>query len=206
MRRELDYFYVGNQFGGCQDWFLDPMMRLGGCAALAACDSCICLAKYHRCPQLYPFDAGCLKKRDYMAFARIMKPYLSPRFRGIDRLEIFVEGLQRYFDDMGERGVEMEGFSGRHSEERAREAIKSQIDQGIPVPYLMLRHRDKKLDDYIWHWFLLTGYEEREDAFLVKATTYGEWEWQDLHRMWDTGYEQKGGLILYRFRPRARTE
>lgn len=200
MKNELDYFYVGGRFGGCQDWFWDPVMRLGGCAALAACDSCICLARDQLCSRLYPFDAGCLAKRDYMTFARRMKCYLHPRLRGIDRLELFMEGLRQYFRDVEEESVVMEGLSGARGEEEARTAIKDRIDQGLPVPYLMLRHRDKDLDDYIWHWFLLTGYEERTEGFFVKATTYGEWQWQDLHRLWDTGYDQKGGLILYSLR------
>ena len=34
---------------------------------------------------------------------------------------------------------------------------------------------------------------------FVKAVTYGEWAWVDFDRLWDTGYEQKGGLILYRW-------
>ncbi len=36
MRKELDYFKIGDGYGGNQDLFPDPMMRLGGCAAINA--------------------------------------------------------------------------------------------------------------------------------------------------------------------------
>ena len=49
----------------------------------------------------------------------------------------------------------------------------------------------------MWHWFLLIGYKEYDDNIMVKAVTYGNYEWLDLNELWDTGYEKKGGLILF---------
>ena len=46
MKKELDFFRVGRAYGGNQDWFADPMMRLGGCAAVTACDSSIYFDRY----------------------------------------------------------------------------------------------------------------------------------------------------------------
>ena len=40
-----------------------------------------------------------------------------------------------------------------------RNDIKKKINEGTPVPYLMLRHKDKKFADFVWHWFLCIGYE-----------------------------------------------
>ena len=47
-------------------------------------------------------------------------------------------------------------------------------------------------------WFLINGYEERDDTLMVKAVTYSSYQWLDLRRLWDTGYANKGGLILYK--------
>ena len=55
MKKELDYFRIGNSYGGNQDWFLDFMMKIGGCAALTACDSCIYLDLY-KGTELYPYE------------------------------------------------------------------------------------------------------------------------------------------------------
>ena len=41
MKKELTYFNIEGEYGGNQNWFYDPMMRLGGCAAIATCDLCI---------------------------------------------------------------------------------------------------------------------------------------------------------------------
>lgn len=41
MKKELQYFKIEEAWGGSQEWFSDRMMRLGGCAAVTACDSCI---------------------------------------------------------------------------------------------------------------------------------------------------------------------
>ena len=78
MSKELEYFKIGSAYGGCQDWFSDYMMRIGGCGALTACDSCIYFDLY-RGTQLYPYDVNRLTKADYIRFGIEMKPYLRPR-------------------------------------------------------------------------------------------------------------------------------
>ncbi len=205
MKRELDYFRIADCYGGCQDWFLDPMMKGGGCAAVTACDTCIYTDLYR--PELvrgdtgfYPYGKEHLTKRDYIRFSKVMKPYLRPRMSGIDRLELYMEGLGAYLSDRGLDTLEMEGFSGEEEEAKAREKVREQIDGGFPIPCLLLKHKNPKLKEYVWHWFLLTGYEALEETFLVKAVTYGEWEWLDLGELWNTGEERKGGLVLYRAR------
>ena len=96
----------------------------------------------------------------------------------------------------------MDEFSGHASAEEARTKIVAQIDKGFPIPILVLQHKDPRFADYVWHWFLLNGYEWRETAggakFFVKAVSYGEWEWFDFERLWDTGHSEKGGLVLFR--------
>ena len=44
-----------------------------------------------------------------------------------------------------------------------------------------------------------TGYDEKPDGrFMVKAVTYGGYEWLDFAKLWNTGYKRKGGLILFK--------
>lgn len=47
---------------------------------------------------------------------------------------------------------------------------------------------------------LLTGYEEKEGKFLVKAVTYGKSEWLDFEELWNSGHDEKGGMVLLTFR------
>lgn len=193
----MQFFRVEQMYGGYQDWFRDPMMRIGGCAAAAACDSCIYFALYKGIKGIYPMDIFDLSKKDYIYFSRLMKPYLKPRWRGIDRLEIYMEGLGQYLHDRGNQSIVMEGLSGREDVSFAKRIAREQIDAGMPIPFLMLRHKDPALRDYVWHWFLLTGYEKSEENMLVKAVTYGFSQWLDFDDLWDTGYENKGGMVLY---------
>ena len=126
----------------------------------------------------------------------LMKPYLRPRFSGIDKLDIYLKGYGKYLADRGCGKITLSGFSGEEPYDRARELLISQIDAGFPVPMLNLRHRDKTFSDFEWHWFLLTGYETFEDTVMVKVVSYGEFVWFDFKALWHTGYRQKGGLII----------
>ena len=53
----------------------------------------------------------------------------------------------------------MQGLSGNCSYREAARAVRKQIESGLPVPCLTLRHSDPQMEDYVWHWFLLTGYD-----------------------------------------------
>lgn len=199
MKHELPHFQIGDSYGGNQDWFPTYMMRIGGCGAETACDSSVYFAKHLGMTHLAPPNAGEITKQEYVDFAYVMRPYLAPRMTGIDRLDIFIDGYGQFLRDRGEKRLTMEGLSGEAPYEAARAAVKAQIDAGFPIPTLILNHRDKGFDDYVWHWFLLNGYDETEDGrFLVKAVTYSKFEWLELRGLWETGYKRRGGLILYR--------
>ncbi|MEA4912688.1 MAG: hypothetical protein VB092_08795 [Oscillospiraceae bacterium] len=199
MKKTLPYFSIGGGVGGNQDWFTDRMMKLGGCAAECACDSSIYFALYREKSGLYPFDASALTKEDYIRFSARMKPYLRPRWSGIDRPQIYIDGYDEYLRGCGETALFMEALPGDCDAAQAREALRGRIDAGFPVPCLMLNHHDPAFGDYEWHWFLLTGYDDTDD-FSVRAVTYGEERWLPFLRLWDTGQQRRGGLILYKER------
>ncbi|WP_394523471.1 hypothetical protein [Lacrimispora sp. JR3] len=199
MKKELPYFHIEDSFGGNQDWFRDPMMHLGGCGAAAACDVCINAALHEKKEHLYPYEIQKLAKEDYIKFAMKMKPYLRPRIHGIDTLEIFMDGFKDYLNDVGDQDIKMTGCHGEVSAKEAAIEVKTQIDNGIPIPFLMLKHKNADYKDYVWHWFMLVGYEEFEDDFYVKAATYGGYRWISLYGLWNTGYERKGGMVLVKY-------
>ncbi len=197
MKRELEHFYIGESYGGNQDWFPTFMMRIGGCGAETACDSCVYFAIHRGLTKLVPENPMTLSRDNYVQFAYKMKPYLSPRAAGINRLEIYMDGFAQYLQDCGETQLSMSPLHGTASYEEAKEAILHQIDHGYPVPTLLLNHHNKKLQDYTWHWFLINGYDDTDNAFQVKAVTYSKYAWLDLGELWDTGRKRRGGFILY---------
>ena len=89
-------------------------------------------------------------------------------------------------------------LGGSEPYETAAATVKKQIDAGYPIPTLILNHKDRSLKDYVWHWFLINGYDERDGEMMVKTVTYSGFQWFDLRKMWDTGYNNKGGFVLYR--------
>lgn len=199
MKKELKYFYIEDSYGGNQEWFTDFMMNRGGCGALTACDTCIYLNLHQGKKHLYPFKEE-LKKEDYIHFGEKMKPYLSPRRSGIDTLDLFMEGFRNYLEDIQDKEILLEGFSGENELKKAKEKVREQIEEGFPIPYLNLLHQNPIFEDYEWHWFLLTGYEEEEGKFLVKAVTYGKAEWLNFEELWDSGHDKKGGMVLLSLR------
>ncbi|MBQ4361629.1 MAG: hypothetical protein II787_01785 [Lachnospiraceae bacterium] len=206
-RRELEHFTIGGSYGGNQTWFRSFMMRLGGCGAETACDLSIYLELHKGAGGLCPLDVHALTRRGYVDFAHEMERYLWPRRTGIDKLSIFTEWYGKFLRDRSGAaagtgapgnsfGISLEAFDGSEPYERAAENVISRIDAGFPIPTLVLRHQDKAFKDYVWHWFLINGYEEREETVLVKTVTYSEYQWLDLKKLWDTGYENRGGLVL----------
>lgn len=210
MKKELPYFSINGEFGGNQDWFTNVVMHMGGCAAATACDTCIYLAREFGMKEMYPFDAEHLTKADYIAFSQKMKPYLRPRIRGVCKLWMYTEGFGNYLKEVYEAGEATENagtklrlsekmaeFSGGNSYEKACNFLKKKLNAGLPAAYLMLRHKDKeKFEDFIWHWFLVIGYEEKEDLY-IRLATYGEETWVNFKEFWNTGEEEKGGIIGY---------
>ena len=193
MKKELKHFYIGNSYGGNQQWFKGFFMKLGGCAAETACDICIYLDLYKN-TALYPCEKDNIKKSDYISFADKMKPYLHPRMGGIDRLSIYTEGFGKYIKSAGE-SMDLISLEGNQSYEVARQFLISQINEGYPIAFLCLKHQNKAFRDYKWHWFLLNGYEIKNEKVFVKAVTYSEAEWLDFEELWNSGYPQKGGMV-----------
>ena len=197
MRQELRHFTIDGAYGWNQDWFPGFFMRLGGCAAVTACDSCVYFALRRGLANLIPFDPGQITRRNYLLLSERMKPYLHPRMRGIDRLEIYQDGFGRYLQDIGAPGPRIGALHGSASYADAADALRAQIQSGYPTPFLLLMHNDPAFDFYQWHWFLLMGYDERPGALWAQAVTYGAARWLDFRKLWDTGIAEKGGMILF---------
>ncbi len=204
MREELKYLDIEGHYGGDQEWFSYFSMRFGGCAAATACELLLYHALYREgCRALYPYDIGRPTKADFNLLGKRMRPYLKPRAGGISRLSTYTEGLSRYLREEtgGKFLLEAESLGGDAPEEEAEAFVREGIRRGIPMPFLLLRHQDPQFSEITWHWFLLTGYEESGEGLRVVYGTYGERYTALLSSLWDTGHEQKGGILRLCIRP-----
>ena len=217
-KKELDYFNIGNSYGGSQSWFLDPWMHIGGCGALTMCDFLLYMAVCKGKNDYYPYNSDKLTRRDYRRFGMSMKPYLRPRESGIKDLETFIDGANIYMEDTDIEGIELVSLDGNRPYEEAEASIRNSIDSGMPVAMLMLKNQNSELSFFEWHWFLIIGYDsvadrdesgpntECSDAgsdagygqTMIKVATYGKEHWLPLWDMWETGEEEKGGLVIFR--------
>jgi hypothetical protein len=203
MKKELGYFLIGGKYGGDQNSIPDRMVQFAGCAAITACDSCIWFDLY-RGTNLYPFDKNSLSERDYLRYSsKMMRQYFRPGLRGVDTLDMYIRDFKKYEGLRGGNPMLLTPFPGEKTLDEAEKAVRRQIDGGYPIPYLLLRHKAKDLDDFEWHWFLLTGYEQKEDSFQVKAVSFGKWYWMDFEHLWNTGFQEKGGMILFQEKEEA---
>lgn len=174
-------------------------MRLGGCAAVTACDACVYFALRMGKRDLIAFDPARITRADYLRLAGQMRRTLGPRMRGVDRLELYQEGFAGYRAAIGVREPLADALHGSRPYKEAEAAAIRQIGAGYPIPFLTLRHRNPEFSFYEWHWYLLMGYQKRAGAFWVQAVTYGARRWLDLRELWDTGFTEKGGMILFSF-------
>lgn len=189
----IDYFNIEGTPGGNQDWCTDFWMHLGGCAALAACDLSICLSKNLRLTGCCPYDPENMTKKQYVDFSMVMKPYIHPRMGGVAELSLFTYGYGKYLNDRG-YDVTFDLCPGEKSFEEAEIFLKNALKKNLPVPFLLLRHRDKSLKDLNWHWFMITGCDVRNERSILKYHTYGEEQEVDFQQLWSTGMYRRGGM------------
>ena len=199
MKKELQLFNVEEQIGFNQDLFKDWWMNKGGCGAVTACDCCIYFKKYFGMTHLFPFDTDNITKKEYEEFAMTMKPFLSPRFSGINKLEIFADGFADYLKSVSDKKIKMNFLYSDCAYKVFSDEIKRLIDNNMPVPVLVLKHKAPVMKDFVWHWFWIAGYEEFDGVCMVKIITYGTYFMLPLYELWDSGYSEKGGIIRLRF-------
>lgn len=195
MKQELKHFTIGDSFGGNQTWISETIPR-GGCAVITASDCCMYFDLYKGtklCPRCFPQPS----REKYVQLCKEIVSYLCVGPTGIDSLEPFMDGLANFMKDQGGPVMSMRPFPGSKSLKEAQEIISHQIDNGFPIPCLTLHHKQPAFQIYDWHWYLLMGYEQVDRKYLVKAVTYGRGNWLDLSQLWETGYDQKGGLVLF---------
>jgi hypothetical protein len=196
MLKELDFLLIDGRYGGDQNRFSRYMMRLGGCSTVCACHAAACLAQ--RDPEkraLSPFTSLRVTETAFQAFAEDMFRYVYPGFRGMPKTSLFEKAFRNYASS---RGVEVQfrELPGDAPYAEAEKFVRESIDGGYCVQYLLLLHQAEEFSEMEWHWFTLTGYEEGEDGFRVIYSTWGRRCTAAFQKLWDTGKDEKGGMIV----------
>ncbi len=196
MEKELDFFKIdGTYYGGDQNWHTHHMMKLGGCSAICACEQCVQAARdFAGLRGLYPYDPNHVSKTDFLRFFETMFRYIYPGIGGLTSVDKFERMFQRYAESVNVP-ISFQKLDGHADIEQAKTFVKEAIDDGVPVMYLMLKHADVAFDEFEWHWFNLTGYEQHADTMTTTFATWGRKCSFDFVRAWDTRRFFRGGML-----------
>ena len=195
-KRELEFISIDEKYyGGDQNWHSHRMMKLGGCSAVTACETCIWMAKAKlSLRNLYPFDPQQVTRADFLRFFERMFYYLHPGIGGMTSIDKFAAQIGKYISTTG-ADTRTRVLRGNADYGQAEAFVKQSLDNGFPVMYLMLKHRNPVFADYEWHWFTLTGYEDDGADMDITFATWGEKHTFSLRQAWDTGKAWRGGMV-----------
>lgn len=194
MKKELPFISVAGHYGGDQYKYPLFRMRLGGCSTVCACHAATLIAC--RDPErraLSPLKSLRVTRRDFNDFSRDMFKYVHPGFRGMPETAIFRRSFDSYAQSVG-CSADYSELQGSASFEEALSFIETAVGSDEYVQYLLLNHQNKKFDEIEWHWFTITAIDGTDITF----SSFGEKCHADLRELWDTGNEEKGGLIIVR--------
>ena len=189
---ELKFPKIENYIGGSQEWYPVGHMRLGGCSTCTAAEISIYLSEEKGKTALCPKIPQSIN--EFVDYSKKIYKYIYPRFMGLHKLPLYVSGYEKFAEECGE-AVEVYCLDGNEDVKKAASFIKNAIDAGYPIAYLLLKHQDEDIDEIEWHWFTVMGYEEKEDDLTVKFVTWGEKYEISLKKLWNTGRQQKGGMV-----------
>ncbi len=197
MYKELDFLHVEGYYGGNQERFLLPMMRMGGCSTVCACHAAALLARKDPSrAALCPLPGLRVTEKEFFPFARKVFRYVHPMHRGMPETRLFEGAFSEYAGSVGVE-VSYRSLQGDAPWEEARDFFLDSIDRGLSVQFLMLHHSDPAFDEYLWHWFTLTGYERREGELSAVLSTLGRRRVVDFRRLWEVGdVDERGGMLV----------
>ena len=192
MKKELPFITVAGHYGGDQYKFPRIRMRGGGCSTVCACHAATLIALSDPERRAFsPLKSLNVTRKDFNAFGVEMFPYVHPGFRGMPETAMFRESFGKYADSVGCHADYSE-LQGTASFDEALAFIENAIASDEYVQYLLLRHQDKQFDEIEWHWFTITAI----DGSVITFSSFGEKCHADLRELWDTGFDEKGGLII----------
>ena len=68
-----------------------------------------------------------------------MKKYLHPRMKGINTLQLYIDGFSSYLYDINDEEIKMEPFSGENSVYDGEKIVVGQIEKEIPIPFSFIK-------------------------------------------------------------------
>jgi hypothetical protein len=157
-------------YGGDQKWFNDNVYRRVGCSSVAAANITAYTAINKGKESLYCYEDMC--KVNFTKHMKDVGKFLCPdeRIGMISTLNF----MERVVDFAESRFVKIKPnwITTEFDFERIKDFIKEALKDNLPIALLMLKNR--KLEEFSWHWMTVTKLFENEDKNYLHLSTWGE--------------------------------
>ena len=158
-------------YGGNQEWYADKWARQAGCASVTAANIAACYALNDlRMAALAPDSQARMKREEYLALMGEMYSRMKPGLMGYPYPDRLGREFSIYAKEKGINLIPTVMTVWKDWREGYQE-VKESIDAGGAVGFLILKHRAPELQEDLWHWITICGYEEEDqpDALENKA-------------------------------------
>jgi hypothetical protein len=187
-------------FGGDQKWYADRRRRMSGCGPTCAANLTAYLALTQQALRaLYAGEDMC--KTQFSAHMEAVYEFVTPRFMGLSRVEMFTGGVESF---AASRGLSLKAhvFEARGNTRGDRPPVaelarfvREGLDADCPVAFLNLaKGRVKNIQS--WHWITIVGADISDSSLYARASDEGAEICFDLG-LWYLSTRLRGGLVYF---------
>ncbi len=187
-------------FGGDQEWYAQEWQRMAGCGPTAAATLTLYLATAK--PGLRALYTGQGNSQSqFAAHMETLYQYVTPGNMGLNKVEMFVDGMAAYAQSRGVRITphvfDVHGYM--HGARPPVDALAAFVRDGLasdsPIAFLNLtKGRVRNIQG--WHWITIVGADIDEGCLMATASDEGKQITFDL-RLWYLSTRMRGGLVYY---------
>jgi hypothetical protein len=158
-----------------QQWFRTLFHSISGCGPTTASVILMYMASVFpdQCRGAYPYELPA-KKEDFVPFMEAVREYVKPGLHGLTDDGFFAEQTAAFAKKLGVPLAYNRVMSSL-TVGVAYGYIKKAVDEGYLPALLILRNPARELDDFTWHWMVITGYDDEKRTVFI-ATNGSESE------------------------------
>ena len=198
---KLNYEYLiiegeTKYYGGVQEWYKNFFKKMAGCGPTTASTMTMYESRKKNLSEHYSKDK----------FINLMEElwnYVTPRTRGLNRIEYYVQGYDRYIRDNNIQLLNNKTLKiPKQKEKRPNkkdifEFLSEAIKNNHPVAFLNLNNgKEEKIDS--WHWVTVVGVMYNDEKNILKATITDEGVLKNIDLgLWLETTTEEGGFVYY---------
>ncbi len=178
-------------YGGDQAWYRNKFHAEAGCGPTSGAN----LAAFYGM-ELKPITpGGCLfEKEAFINLMDVMYTYMTPGMMGFPYYQKYINCFLKFSE---ERKHSFCAYSMRSWKMVSEPVsfVKQAINSGNPVPFIILLHAEKALENNQWHWMTITGYGEDGESIILSNN--GKREVYDSQILFSVHPHNKMRLIYF---------